>query len=776
MILSVPAFLAGMICVLISPTLPRAWMLGLLFVLVVFFFYISTKRLFLAFQISSKQQKTALVSANFFLGVIWFSMAAYYVLAQRLPPSFENVPLLVEGEIVSLPVTANGELQFQFLISKICENKACKRLHLNALLNWPNSPPNIRVAQVWQLPVKLKRPHTYANPGSFNREAFLLQNRIRATGRVSPIKQIYPKLIAEKWSLVSIRQYYDQKLLEALQNKPFAGVIDALTVGNSAQISQEQWRVFRNTGTSHLIAISGLHIGMIAALFYVVGMTFWRFSASLCEKCPAQKVGALFGIAAAFLYSGFSGFSIPAERTLIMIVAWMGSLLMSRYSRASQRFMFGLACVLIINPFSIMNSGFWLSFSAIALIGYGLSGRLSSTSLWWRYGRVQWIASIGLMPLSWLLFQQSSIIGLLANFIAIPWVGFITVPLALVGCIILPINARFGQDILFFSEKTLEWIWHYLHYLSVFTYNSWFLGFSTSWLILPLMVAVLLFLAPIHFPGRWLAFIWFFPVFFIRPAKLPENALKLTVLDVGQGLSVVIETRTHTAVYDTGIGYPDGYNMGDVVLLPFFRVKHISQLDDMIISHHDADHSGGAKAVLKKFKNVVILASAIDQFKAEKAIPCEAGQSWLWDGVNFAILYPFRGQAQVDNNSSCVLQIEASGNRVLLPGDIEKPAEAELLAKYQEQLSSYVLVAPHHGSSTSSSEPFLNMVNPKIAIFATGYLNRYHFPADKVVLRYQALGSRLYNSAYDGAVTITFLPNKSVSVHTYREDYPHFWD
>lgn len=757
-----------MVSLLIYPSLPDSLTIDVLCLLVVICLAIYGRT----------QQKTVFFLASFFLGIIWFAIAAHRVLEQQLPQSLENTSLIIEGQIATLPVLSNGVLQFQFAISKVCEKKVCRPLHLNSLLTWQSPPDNVRISQIWQLPVKLKRPHTYANPGSFDREAWLLQNRLRATGAVYQAKHEgapVPRLLANKKSIARIRQYYDRQLLAILNNEPFAGVIDALTVGNSAAISQDQWKVFRNTGTSHLIAISGLHIGMIAGLFYLAGIACWRLSAYLCARLPAQKAGAIFGMIGAFSYTAFSGFSIPAERTLIMIITWMGSLLMSRYSSSLQRFMLGLGCVLILNPFSVMNSGFWLSFSAIALIGYGMSGRLSDKSLWWRYGRVQWVASIGLMPLSWLLFQQSSIIGLFANMLAIPWVGFVTVPLALLACLLLPINNMVGQHVLLLSEKTLEWLWPYLHYLATLPNNSWFLGLHTSWLILPLMIAVLLILAPLHFPGRWLALIWFCPALFIRPAKLPENAVKLTVLDVGQGLSVVIQTRTHTAVYDTGMGYPDGYNMGDVVLLPFFRVEHISKLNKLIISHPDADHSGGANAVLQQFKTVPMLVSVIDQFKKQEITACEAGQTWVWDEVTFRILYPFQGQARADNNSSCVLQIEVNGKQILLPGDIEKAAEAELVAQYHQQLASYLLIAPHHGSRTSSSDLFIQAVNPKVVVFATGYLNRYHFPSDQAVMRYQRAGGRLYNSAYDGAITVTFMPDKPVEVHTYRKDYSHFW-
>ncbi|MFN7098653.1 MAG: ComEC/Rec2 family competence protein, partial [Gammaproteobacteria bacterium] len=394
-----------------------------------------------------------------------------------------------------------GQSQFQFTIQQICEKSNCQPLPLEVLLNWQQAPGKLAIGQQWQLQVKLKRPHGYANPGSFDREAFLLQNGIRATGyvimpfsnRVTLPNNKQLSYTVSLWShLANIRLRYDQYILHTLANLPFAGVIDALTVGDSAAITQPQWQVFRNTGTTHLIAISGLHIGMIAALFYITIGWLWRRSAYCCLLLPSQKAAAIFGIIGALLYTAFSGFSIPAQRTLIMIIAWESSILSSRFSLPIQRFMLGLGIALIMNPLAVMNMGFWLSFGAIALIGYGMQGRLAAKSLWWRFGRVQWVATIGLMPLSWLLFQQTSIVGLAANMIAIPWVGWVTVPIALLGCAIAPFNQHVAYWLLWFAEKTLEWLWPYLNYLATVHWNSWYLSFNKPGLILPSMIAVLL--------------------------------------------------------------------------------------------------------------------------------------------------------------------------------------------------------------------------------------------------------------------------------------------
>lgn len=791
MLVFVPLFLSGMLLALLIPKLISPiglWIISLLsFLFIILYYQIKTKRwIFLAL-------------AALGLGFTWFTYHAKEVKKYHLPTAIINKTITIKGSIVSLPILSNGQYQFQFKMLSYCQQKLCTSLPLKLSLTFQDPPQVLAAGQLWQFSVKLKPPHGYANPGSFDKEALLFQQSVQASGYVITTPISYSKNIPHttanqmnadyenlylgyRSSLVNdlneIRQKYDEYILQQLINTPFAGVIDALTVGNSSAISTTQWEVFRNTGTTHLIAISGLHIGMIAALFYFLFNYVWRWSAYLCLWLPAQKAAAIFAILGAALYTLFSGYSIPAQRTLIMIIAWFLSLLISRYSLTIQRFFLGLLLVLLINPLAIMNMGFWLSFSAIALLGYGMQARLSTpTNLWWRFGRVQWVATIGLMPLSWLLFQQTSIVGIFANVIAIPWVSWVTVPLALLGCALAPLHHQLGGYILVFSEKTLEYVWIYLNYLSQLPWHSWYLSFNTPWIILSSMIAILLLLAPTAFPSRWLACLWFLPAIAIKPVSIPNNAVKLTVLDVGQGLASVIQTRHHVLIYDTGMGYEDGYNMGDVVVLPFLRYQHIYRLDKMVISHGDADHIGGAAAILRYYPDTPVLTSAHVQFSDPYVSACKAGQHWEWDGVSFTILFPLLSDKinNTINNNSCVLLIRAGDKAILLPGDIEKPAEKKLLEYDKSLLKANILIAPHHGSNTSSTNPFINAVQPNIIIFATGYFNRYRFPSVKVMQRYQDIHSQLYNTAYTGAVTILLQPKQPISMSVYRQIYRHFW-
>jgi competence protein ComEC len=718
------------------------------------------------------QRVMMLMAAGMLLGFSWGVWHAYK--QEQLPSAWQNLPLVARGKIISLPTTANGQTQFTFALQQLCLAKVCQTFSANVALYWQQPKSVLQAGQHWQLLVKLKRPHSYANPGSFDKEAWLFQQGIFANGYVisnNPINQ----LTAQPAGHTSIRQHYVMFINHVLANYPFAGVITALTIGNTKGISSTQWQVFRNTGTTHLIAISGLHIGMIAAVVYWLIKRCWRLSAWLCLRYPAPLAGAWGGLIAASIYAVFAGFSIPAQRALIMIAVWMLAQLCKQYMLISYRFIVGLFLVMLLDPLAVMNLGFWLSFMAIAMIGYGMSCRLSANNWWWRYGRVQWVATVGLIPVSWLLFQQVSIAGLVANIIAIPWVGWSTVPLALAGCLIYPFSSTGATSLLMLAEKTLQWLWPLLTKLSQMPYHSWYISYLHPWLILPCLIAALLLLAPSAMPARWLAIIGLLPVMLITPSTLPMQALRMTVLDVGQGLAVILQTRTHVLVYDTGMGYPDGYNLADVVVIPFLRNQHITHIDKLLISHGDADHAGGVAAIMQYYGLMPFLTSEPTKFAQFNAGLCQPNQQWQWDGVNFHVLYPPLPLLGKDNNSSCVLQVTAGKHKVLLPGDIERAGEQQLVQMYHQQLAAEIIIAPHHGSKSSSSPAFLQAVQPAIGIFSTGYFNRYHFPSPLVIQRYQQQHMQTFNTAQDGAITLTLLPNQAVTVQTYRQQYRHFW-
>ena len=288
------------------------------------------------------------------------------------------------------------------------------------------------------------------------------------------------------------------------------------------------------------------------------------------------------------------------------------------------------------------------------------------------------------------------------------------------------------------------------------------------------MIGILLLLSPVHFPGQWLFICWLLPLFMIKPKPVPVGVVKLTVLDVGQGLSVLIQTRSHTLLYDTGMGFPDGYNMGSVVILPYLRHEHISHLDQLMISHGDADHAGGASTILSFFPSTPVLTSVPERFPHHQASHCMAGQSWVWDNVNFDVLYPLH-EAKKSNDNSCVIHITAGSQSALLTGDIEKSSEQTLVLNDPQDLAATILIAPHHGSKTSSSQIFLDKVRPQYVVFSTGYFNRYHFPSPLVESRYANLNAKIYNTAYNGAVVFTFGERQAMHIEAYREAHGHFW-
>jgi competence protein ComEC len=433
-----------------------------------------------------------------------------------------------------------------------------------------------------------------------------------------------------------------------------------------------------------------------------------------------------------------------------------------------------LLLVLLFDPLSVMASGFWLSFLAVAVILYVAQGgkTLVPMSRWREWGRIQWAVTVGLAPVLLALFQQASLSSPLANLIAIPVIDLLVVPLTLAGVLGLALSPQWLAPWLFQAAAgTLGVLWRVLQALADLPQSVWTQHTPLPWTLAAAVVGVLLLLAPRGWPGRWVGVIWMLPLFLARPPPPAEGVVEFALLDVGQGLATVVRTRHHTLVYDTGPRFAPQFDAGRAVVLPYLRDKGVSQVDTLVVSHGDNDHIGGA-ASLREEMPVGRVLSSVPQ-RLEGAEDCVAPQEWTWDGVRFALIHPLRSGGR-HNDSSCVLAIQGPYGRLLLPGDIEHGAEAELVETRAEELRADVLVAPHHGSKTSSTADFLARVQPQIVLFAVGYRNRYHHPHPAVWARYAQLTGRLYDSPGNGAVEIHFGP-QGMAVSTYRQDHRRYW-
>lgn len=711
----------------------------------------------------------------FLLGFGWTLLFATQIQQKQLATELIGKDVIVKGIIASIPEQSAGLKRFEFKVQTLqYQNKFFSNPGL-IRLSWYDDQQKLIVGSTWQLTVRLKPAHGLANPGGFDQEKWLFAHHLRATGYVIPKANNYLLAKPHFWQdpFDQLRQQLDEKIKTSLPNHNYLGFIMALTVGIRDQITHAQWQDLRNTGTNHLMAIAGLHIGFLVGFIYAIVTRVWRYSERLCLWLPAKQAAASFALIIAFIYAGLAGFSLPTQRAIIMLAVYLGSVLLNRSVPVLRTLAIALVIILILDPLSALTESFWLSFVAVGAIIMGMNGRLGETSLWWRYGRVQWVISIGLIPLSLIFFQQLSLIGVIANFIAIPMVGFIILPLCLLGSLCLLISTTLGHWLLLFAAQLFTVFWPLISWLGQLPDWQWHGAIPNTIALLCIVFACLLWLAPKNFPARWVGVFGILPVLLPLKNSMNPNDFCLTVLDVGQGLATVIETQHHTLVFDTGAQLTPEYDMGEVVVVPYLRAKRINQIDKLVISHADNDHKGGMLSVLRNLPVKEIESSVANLVPGRTTSLCTAGKTWAWDGVTFTYLYP-PDKIFENNDSSCVLKISNAHQSIMLTGDIEHKSEAYILNSMPGQLITDVLVAPHHGSRTSSTAKFVAATSPKIVVFATGYHNRYHFPNKVVVERYLKQGTTMYNTASCGAVTIS-LNGTSLKPICYRLEEPHFW-
>lgn len=697
----------------------------------------------------------------FILGFTWAFFFAHQQLNWKIPESDQGKPVLITGYIYSLPSISKDKTTFDFSLKKFNQQPAKGLLKLT----WYYPTTMLNVGDKWQFKVRTKQIHTLMNPNTFDYEAWAFQANVRGEGSVinAEENQIINHHLYH-FPLQRLRQNLKEKITKNLPTTETAPWILALALGERQNISPDKWEVLRNTGTNHLMAIAGLHIGCMSGLIFFIAMFIARRIPVLCLKIPAQHIGALAALMMAITYGALAGFIIPTERACIMIAIFLIISLLKRKTVAWQAWSLALTIVLLLNPLVVLAESFWLSFGSVALIIYGMHGRLNPKGVWWKYGRIQWVIALGLIPLSIWLFQQCSLISFIANSIAIPWVAFIIVPLTLCGVFCLLFSVKIGASILWLADKNLSWLWFVLHALAKLPIANWYQTMPNATMLIVSMLGVVILLLPRGFPGRWFGIILLLPLVFYQPVNIPNGAVKLTLLDVGEGLSTIIQTKNHLLVFDAGDRISDNFDMGESVLVPFLHYLHIKKIDKLIISEIDRDHIGGALSLFKNFSVKNIETSAPEFFVAEKGNACVIHESWRWDNVEFIFL----------KDHPCVLKIITAHKAILLTSDIKKSAEKELLS--DENVSANVLIAPDHGSLAGMTAAFVKAVNAQYVLFPVGFRNRYHFPNFSVVEKYQEQGAGIADSVNDGAITIdVFVDNISKPIF-YRLTHRRYWN
>ncbi|MBN45985.1 MULTISPECIES: DNA internalization-related competence protein ComEC/Rec2 [unclassified Methylophaga] len=743
------AFLSGCLLVAWLPQLPSLYWLLTLFPLIV-----------IAWRWS---QWTILW---FIVALLWTGIQTHIRLDNQLDATLERQDILVSGFITSLPHHNVQHVRFEFKP----ENSSVK-LPAKLRLSW-YFPPDItpQANEKWQLLVRLKMPQGMANPGGFDYESWLFQQQIGATGYIRQSELNKKLQSAPMYSVNYWRATLIEKMTSLMEHSSHLALIQGLGVGSRDLMQPEQWETLRKTGTSHLLAISGLHIGLAAALGFFAVKTVWRMRSRHLLILSDRQAGAMGGFLLAVFYALLAGLSIPTQRALVMVSVVMLSIFIKRRVEPLQVLSLSLILVLFIDPFAVLAVGFWLSFAAVICILYVAQYRQPARKWLWLHIHF-WIAA-GLTPLLLLFFQETSLIAPLANLLAVPLVSFLIVPLLLLTLLLLSFDVQIAAWLLHLTERLLSLLWWYLDWLAQLPISVWQTPVFSIGLLSLSVIGILILLAPRGWPLRWLGLILILPLFWYSPKRPDAAEIWFTLLDVGQGLSAVVQTQNHTLVFDTGPTFGD-FDTGSAVVVPYLRHLGVKNLDTLVISHADNDHIGGAHAVLSNYPARQILSS--DPDKLTDSALCQQGQSWQWDEVLFEVLHPSNNDSGSRNDLSCVLKISSQYGSILLTGDIERRSESGLVRQYARQLNADILIAPHHGSRSSSSLAFIQQVSPRFVLFASGYQNRYNFPAADVVARYHEMGSKTYQTGRLGALFIKLDRKMNLMPTGWREQHRRLW-
>ena len=699
-------------------------------------------------------------------------------MAEQLPLSLEGRDVQVTGTVASLPLHGTSGLRFRFAIEDARDDGQPVALPQLVALGWYKgfkpgaalsaAQQGLRAGQRWRFTVRLRRPHGNLNPHGFDYELHLFEQGVRATGYVRDA----PALLIDRHASYPIERWRQQvrdAIATAVVDPRAAGVLAALAVGDQSAIVRDDWELFRNTGIAHLVSISGLHVTMFAWVAGLCVAALWRRSARAVLWLPTPQAARWGGLALALAYALFSGWGVPAQRTVWMLASVTA--LQAVGTRWPWPLVLLAAAVVVtgLDPWALLQPGFWLSFVAVGLLmasdtaqgaraegaGEGVPAhRLPWARAVWGHMqggvRTQLVATLGLTPLSLVFFQQVSVVGLLANLMAIPLVTLVITPLALLGVVAAPLW-WLGAELVRLMCAVLAW-------LAAWPGAVWVGAAAPPWAQAAGLAAAVLLIMPLPWRLRVMAVPLALPLL-LPPLAVPgEGRFELLAADVGQGTAVLVRTRQHLLVYDAGPQYSRESDAGQRVLLPLLRARGESRVDRLMLSHRDSDHVGGARSLLQALEVGDVSSSLEDGHPLRELgvhARCMEGQSWQWDGVRFEVLHPpdaAQAPKLKPNALSCVLRVSsAASGSALLTGDIERAQEARLVATYGQALRSDVLVAPHHGSKTSSTAAFLDAVQPRVAVFQAGYRNRFGHPAPEVLERYRARRIAVADSANCGA-------------------------
>jgi len=713
------------------------------------------------------------VAGALLVGFGWAALHAGWALDAQLPPAWEGREVRVTGQVLDLPAHEARRTRFQFRVDGTApEPLRGRRLQLAWYDDFGALEPGPRLAlrpgARWELQLKLRAPRGLSNPGGFDAGRHALAQRVAATGHVRApqlARPLAPAAGIDAWrGAMALR-------IDAAVASPSARFVRALALGDTRGLDDADWETLRAVGLTHLIAISGFHVGMVAGFCAWLAMALWWLLPSLGRRWPRPQAAAVAAVLGAAGYAAVAGFALPTVRTLLMIAVVALARLARRPLGMWQALSLALLAILLVDPLAVLQAGFWLSFAGVAWLVWCLPA--TGARHWLRdFLSAQGVATLGLLPLGVVLFRQASLAGPLANLLAIPWWSLVVVPLSLLGTALEAVHTGAGAWAWRAAAACFEPSWWLFRLMASSRFALWWLP-ETRTSALPLAVlGAFWLLLPRGLPGRGLALLLWLPLLH-PPRELPgPGGVELHVLDVGQGLAVVVRTAHHVLLYDAGPAVRDGYDAGERVVVPALRALGIARLDRVVVSHADQDHAGGWPAVERALPVADSLAPAGAPVAVRRR--CRAGEGWTWDGVEFRFLHPPPHFPYLRNEASCVLRVASRYGAVLLTGDIGEVVEQRLL-RTPEVLRADVVVVPHHGSGGASSGGFVAATGARLALVAAGHGNRFGHPREEVVRRWRYQGAEVLATPGSGAIRV-WLDAGGLAVRERRPWRPHLWD
>jgi competence protein ComEC len=678
----------------------------------------------------------------------------------------------IAGRIVELPVVEARRVRFLLRIDNEAGQPEALRGRLVRLAWYDdrNTAPGPRpeAGSRWQLDVRLRTPRGLRNPGTLDAERHAFAQRIAATGHVrnaANARMLSPPSGLHAWRARTSAR------IDAAITRPSDRFVRALALGDTRGLTEADWNTLRATGLTHLIAISGFHVGLVAGFFAMGASVLWRMLPSLALRLPRPPAMAVAALVGALLYTAAAGFALPTVRTSLMIAVVAGARFVRRPLSNFGALALAVTAMVLVDPLSLLGAGFWLSVCGVAWLVWCLPR--GDTSLLRGFAAAQAVATIGLLPLTVALFGQASLAGPIANLVAIPWWSLVVVPLSLLGTGLDTLRDGAGDRLWQAAAFAFDWPWPWFEGLGASRLALWWLP-ESRWFALPMALAAAFWLLlPRGVPGKAFASLAWLPLLYPSRGLPPQGGVRLDVLDVGQGLSVLVRTQSHAILFDMGPAQHDGYDAGERAVVPALRALGVRKLDVAIISHADSDHAGGWPSVRRAFP--VAHTHAPDGSPTAADTPCIAGGTWQHDGVVFRFLHPTQHFPYLGNEAGCVLRIETRHGAALLTGDIGEVVERTLLHRDRTSVRAEVVLVPHHGSDGSSDPAFIRATGARHALVASGAGNRFGHPRPAVVARWCEGGAQVSDTGAAGALRVDIGP-AGTTVSARRATHPRLWD